>query len=76
MAELSYLSVDEVAVILHTTRNYVYQLVYQRKLPRYKPFNGRLLFDPAEIDQFIKKSRSATKEELNNQDTTGMNKKP
>jgi excisionase family DNA binding protein len=51
-----FLTVDEVADMVRVRPRTVYQWVAERRIPHYKP--GRtLLFDPAEIEQWIKDSR-------------------
>jgi len=62
MAE--FLTVDEAARLLKTTRSYLYKLVYERKIPTYKPTGGRLLFDSDELVEFVHKSRKGTRQEL------------
>ena len=47
------LTVSEVAEFLQTTRNYVYKLVFLKRLPCYRPGNGRLYFKREEILDYI-----------------------
>ncbi len=61
-----FLSVEEAAVFLKTTPKYIYKLVHLRILPCYKPTGGRLLFDQQELEEFIRKRRRATQEEISN----------
>ncbi|SLM18283.1 DNA binding domain protein, excisionase family (fragment) [uncultured spirochete] len=68
-----FLSVEEVAALLKTTRGYVYKLVCERRLPCYKPNGGRLLFDPVEIEEFIRSGRRSTHRELSDRATAILN---
>jgi len=71
-----FLSVDEAARLLRTTRSYIYKLVCERKLPTYKPTGGRLLFDADELIDFVYKKRKATRDELSNRADSILNRRP
>jgi len=59
-----FLSVEEAASFLKTTPKYIYKLVHLRLLPCYKPTGGRLFFDQQELEEFIRKRRKATQDEI------------
>lgn len=64
MGQKDTLDVAEVAQYASLSKDYVYQLVHQRKIPHYKNSGGKLLyFDKAEIDRWLKAHRVATTEE-------------
>ncbi len=67
-----FLTVPEAAVYLKTTPAYIYKLTFERKLPCYKP-NGRLFFDPAELEEFVRKGRRLTHDELSDRATVILN---
>ncbi|HNV35989.1 MAG: Helix-turn-helix domain protein [Spirochaetes bacterium ADurb.Bin110] len=71
-----FLSVDEAATLLKTTRSYIYKLVCERKLPTYKPTGGRLLFDADELIDFVHKGRKATQNELSDRADAILNRRP
>ncbi len=49
-----FLSVDETASFLGIRKSYLYKLVHERRLPCYKPLGGKILFDPDELENFIR----------------------
>jgi len=64
---VNFISIDEAAKALHLTKSYVYKLVHLRKIPCFKPGNGRILFDPTELDEWIRRGRIATGAEISDQ---------
>jgi len=62
--EQKYLSIDEAAEKLGFKKSYVYKLVWARTIPHYKPNGGRLLFNAAEIDAWIRRGKVSTVDEL------------
>ncbi|MEN6383367.1 MAG: helix-turn-helix domain-containing protein [Rectinema sp.] len=70
-----YFTVDEAAAFLKTTKKYIYKMVFDRKLPCYKPTGGRLYFDPDELEKFIRNGRKATRAELQDRATGLLNSK-
>ncbi len=59
-----FLSVDETASFLGIRKSYLYKLVHERRLPCYKPLGGKILFDPDELENFIRSRRVSTQAEL------------
>ena len=53
------LSVIEAAQYLNLKPSYVYKLISMRKLPCYRPMNGRVYFRPAELEAFLFRNRQA-----------------
>jgi len=53
------LSVLEAAKITGLSRNYIYKLICQKKIPFYKPTGGRVFFKQEELDGFIFRNRQA-----------------
>ena len=58
-AQKAALSLVEAATFLGLSPNYLYKLVNQKKIPHYKPLNGRLFFKLAELEDFIFRNRQA-----------------
>jgi excisionase family DNA binding protein len=52
------LSVNEAAAFTGLSPNYIYKLVHLRKLPFYKPLNGRIYFKQTELEDFLFRNRS------------------
>jgi len=59
-----YVSVDEAAQFLGFKKSYLYKLVFQKALPYYKPLNGKLLFDRAELEALVRAGRVSSVAEL------------
>ena len=57
------LTVDEASAFTGLSRNYIYKLVHQRKIPYYKPLRGRLFFKQDELEGFIFRNRQAAEYE-------------
>ena len=53
------LNVDEASAFTGLSKNYIYKLVHQRKIPHYKPTGGRLFFKQDELEGFIFRNRQA-----------------
>ena len=69
----NFLTVNEAVNILKTTLKYIYKLAFLRKIPFYKPNNGRLLFDEAELEEWVRKGRVTTRDELNERAVSMLN---
>lgn len=75
MDEKKYLTIREASQYLGFTVSYTYKLVWQRKIPVYKPNNGHLLFSVKELEDFIQKGRRLTHDELSKRAETMLNSK-
>jgi len=53
------LTVDEAATYTGLSRNYIYKLIHLKKIPYYKPLNGRVYFKPDELEKFIFRNKQA-----------------
>ena len=47
------LSSEEAAEYLGYSKNYLFKLVHEKKIPHYKPLNGRLFFKLDELKKFV-----------------------
>ena len=56
-----YSSLKEVASFLGLSQNYIYELVHQRKIPFYKPFGKKLMFNLDEVKATIEGSKVESK---------------
>ncbi len=70
-----FISVSEACLVLHCTTPYLYQLVHHKIIPYYKPNGGKLLFDAAELEDYVRKGRVATREELEGKAVELLNKR-
>jgi len=55
------LTIDEASIFLHLSKNYLYKLISQKRIPFYKPLNGRVYFKPAELEAFLFRKQHGTK---------------
>lgn len=53
------LSVDEAAVFLGVKKNYLYQLIFKRRIPCYRPTGGRVFFRQNELEEFLFRNRQS-----------------
>ena len=51
------LNIEEAAAFLGLKTSYLYKLVGQKRIPHYKPLNGRVFFRPAELEAFLFRKR-------------------
>jgi len=58
------LSVDEAAIFTGLSKNYLYKLMHQQRIPYYKPLGGRVFFKQDELEAFIFRGRRAADYEL------------
>ena len=56
-----WLSAREAAQYLSLSRSQFYRLVRLGDIPAYQPTEGKLLFNRAELDDWVKRSRRETK---------------
>lgn len=61
---IAFLSSDEAARLLGVKKSYLYKLVHERRIPCYKPRGGALLFDPQELDDYVRAGRVKPRQEL------------
>ncbi|HOO02650.1 MAG TPA: helix-turn-helix domain-containing protein [Rectinema sp.] len=64
MTNDEFLTVQEAADFLKTTKAYVYKLKYTRQLPSYKPLGGKVFFKKSELESLFENSRIPTQTEL------------
>ena len=53
------LSVEQAAQFTGLSKGYLYKLIYQKKIPHYKPTGGRVFFRQEELEGFIFRNRRA-----------------
>jgi len=63
----AFIGMDEACEMLHLKKSYVYRLINEHRLPYFKPLGGRILFDPAELENFVRGSRVSTNAELSSE---------
>ncbi|HRU83622.1 MAG TPA: helix-turn-helix domain-containing protein [Candidatus Cloacimonas sp.] len=65
-----YLNVTEAADLLNVKPGTIYQLVWRKKIPYYKPLGKKLLFKKEELLSYIEKSRVQTQDEIETESAT------
>ncbi len=68
-----FLNIDEAAEYLKLKKSYIYNLVYKNLIPFYKPTGKKLLFNKAELIEWIKRSRIESIEEFEQKFETMLN---
>jgi len=53
------LTTDEASVFLCISKNYLYKLISQKRIPFYKPLGGRVYFKPTELEAFLFRNRQS-----------------
>lgn len=53
------LTVDTAVTFTGLSKNYIYKLIHQKKIPHYKPMGGRVFFKQEELEKFIFRNRQA-----------------
>lgn len=61
------LTVEEAAAFTGYSVNYIYNLINQKKIPFYKPRNGRVFFKPRDLHNFIYRDKSNADYEVKQQ---------
>lgn len=61
------LTLKQAAVYTGYSEAYIYKLINQKKIPVYKPENGRILFAQADLNKFVYRNRQAADYELSEQ---------
>jgi len=69
----TYSSLKEVAAFLGLSQNYIYELVHQRKIPFYKPFGKKLMFDLDEVKATVECSKVESKANYSDIDEAANN---
>jgi predicted DNA-binding transcriptional regulator AlpA len=57
-------SINKVMELSGYSRSYIYKLVRWKKIPAYRPTNGRLFFCESEILEFLSRNRQAADYEV------------
>ena len=69
----TYSSLKEVAAFLGLSQNYIYELVHQRKIPFYKPFGKKLMFNLDEVKATVEGSKVESKASYSDIDVAANN---
>ena len=64
------LTIDECAVFTGYSKDYLYRLTSQRRIPFYKPMGGAIYFRKSEIEDWLLQNRQSTEAEISSKATT------
>lgn len=69
------LTSGEAALYMGLSKNYLYKLTSQNKIPHYKPLGKMCFFNRLEIEKWLQSNRVATDDEISQQAQTYCTKK-
>ena len=64
MGAKNVLTVEDLCLLLGTTRSNVYRMTSEKKIPFYKPLRGKIYFKRDEIESWMLRNRSASIDEI------------
>lgn len=64
MGAKNVLNVEDLCLLLGTTRANVYRMTSERRIPFYKPLRGKIYFKRDEIESWMLRNRSASIDEI------------
>lgn len=64
MGAKNVLTVEDLCLLLGTTRANVYRMTSERRIPFYKPLRGKIYFKRDEIEAWMLRNRSASLDEI------------
>ncbi len=59
-----YINIDQACAYLGFKKGYLYNLIWQKKIPYYKPNGKKLYFNRRELAEWISKGRNKTVDEV------------
>ena len=65
LAAKNVFTIDDMVTITGITKQSLYRMTCQNKIPYYRPMGGKIYFDRKEIEDWLKRNRVATTEEVN-----------
>lgn len=64
LATKTVLTVDDVATLTGLSKSHIYKLTYSHQIPHYKPSGKQVYFDRSEIEEWLKRNRVDSVEEI------------
>lgn len=55
---------EEASLFLNMSRSFLYKLTYKHEIPYYRPNGKQIYFDRKELEDWMRRNRVATKEEI------------
>ena len=69
------LTVEQAAEYTGYTKSYLYKMIFQKKVPHYKPEGGKILFSLEDLKAFCFRNRQSAEYELQEQADAILNKR-
>ena len=64
LAAKNVFSLEEASLFLNMSRSFIYKLTYRHKIPFYRPGGKQIYFDRKELEDWMRRNRVATTEEI------------
>lgn len=64
LAAKNVFSLEEASLFLNMSKSFLYKLTYRHKIPFYRPNGKQVYFCRKELEDWVKRNRVATKEEI------------
>ena len=58
------LNLEDVALLTGLSKSHIYKLTYRHEIPYYRPNGKQIYFDRKELEDWMRRNRIATKEEI------------
>lgn len=55
---------EEASLFLNMSKSFLYKLTYKHEIPYYRPNGKQIYFDRKELEDWMRRNRVATKEEI------------
>lgn len=70
MTNTEFLTVDQAAELMNVKKQTIYQYVWKKQIPAYKPFGNRLFFRKDELLEIMGQGRKPTADEIESEAAT------
>lgn len=70
LAAKNVLTIDDVALLTGISKSSIYRMTCQNRIPYYRPMGGKVYFDRKEIEDWLRRNRVATVDEVNSEAAT------
>lgn len=70
LAAKNVLTIGDVVILTGITKQSLYRMTCQNRIPYYRPMGGKVYFDRKEIEDWLRRNRVATVDEVNSEAAT------
>lgn len=64
LASKNVLNLEDVALLTGLSKSHIYKLTYRHEIPYYRPSGKQIYFDRKELEDWMRRNRVATTEEI------------